>query len=119
MAIKKVRPRKYLRRPEDMPSFGKYDYLDCRIGLRHAWESDGTVVLSTRPMEWIQYAHCMRCGTTREVVITSAGHVESTHYSYPEGYKLPKLTKGDRRRMRVAHVKKDMARGGRQLRSVK
>lgn len=106
-----MRPRR-----DEVGSFATYEYLECRGFLRHAWKSEGTHVERTRPILWVQFSVCERCGTVREMGISAGGQVEYTKYKYPEGYRLPVLTKSEKRRLKVAALKRDMARPSKRLR---
>lgn len=81
----------------------RYDHVDCR-DFGHAWQPQGVAVKQTRPLRYVRIFTCMRgCGTVRRDNITLSGD-RSGNYKYNDDYRLERMTKADRRRLRLYNV---------------
>jgi hypothetical protein len=62
-------------------------FLACR-DIGHAWRPL-TASFEGEARQYRRVLRCSRCKTDRVQYLNVRGHVESTHYEYPDGYQRP------------------------------
>lgn len=82
------------------------EFVTCR-DLGHVWEPF-TARWFARDRFYVQTLKCPRCGTERTRELNEYGHPNGQHYTYQEGYQMPKgtgyLTSTDRDKLRLRSV---------------
>jgi hypothetical protein len=89
MARSRPAQRQSLRAPE-LSSWAEglpERFLACR-DFGHSWRSY-SATFSRAERQYRRELHCSRCRTGKVQWLTITGHVESTHYVYPDGYNRP------------------------------
>jgi hypothetical protein len=62
-------------------------FLACR-DMGHAWRPQ-TASFESAARQYRRVLRCQRCKADRVQYLSMRGHVESTHYVYPDGYTRP------------------------------
>lgn len=90
-------------------------HLWCRDVL-HSWNPYSFIVKTNRRnrrREMHQTLSCIRCGTLKTRIMTTAGDLLRHQYSYPDGYLLKgqgRMTKTDRATIRRRNIERNEAR---------